>query len=110
MLSSTRLHRLGPYVSVVLFGISLWILHHVLEGYRYSDVLTYLGMLSGGQVLMGLALTAASYVLLTGYDVLALKHIHRPMPYRRVGFASFIGFAFSNTVVDGRRSLSLSLP
>jgi phosphatidylglycerol lysyltransferase len=35
---------------------------------------------------------------LTGYDNLALKHIRHPLGYGRTAFASYIGYAFSNTI------------
>ena len=43
MVVSKRARHVGPYVSVMLFGVSLWILHHVLKGYRYGDVVHDLG-------------------------------------------------------------------
>lgn len=37
---------------------------------------------------------ASNYLALTLYDVLALRHLGRRLPYRQVGFASFVGYAF----------------
>jgi hypothetical protein len=42
-----------------------------------------------------------SYLLLTLYDVLALRHIGRTLPYRGVALASFTGYAFSHTLGFG---------
>jgi phosphatidylglycerol lysyltransferase len=46
-------------------------------------------------------LAVASYLLLTLYDMLALRHIGRTLPYRRVALASFTGYAFSHTLGFG---------
>jgi len=40
-------------------------------------------------------------LLLTLYDVLALRHVGRTLPYRRVALASFTGYAFSHTLGFG---------
>jgi uncharacterized membrane protein YbhN (UPF0104 family) len=33
---------------------------------------------------------------MTGYDVLALWYVGRPLAYRKTAFASFMSYAFSN--------------
>jgi phosphatidylglycerol lysyltransferase len=40
-------------------------------------------------------------LLLTLYDVLALRHIGRTLPYPSVALASFTGYAFSHTLGFG---------
>ena len=35
---------------------------------------------------------------MTGYDALALRMMRVPLAYRRIGLASFIGYAFSNNI------------
>ena len=44
------------------------------------------------------SLSAASYLLLTGYDTLGLRYARHALPYRRTALASFVGYAFCNTV------------
>ena len=50
------------------------------------------------QPFAALGLVAASYLLLTLYDMLALRHIGRTLPYRRVALASFTAYAFSHAL------------
>jgi phosphatidylglycerol lysyltransferase len=45
-------------------------------------------------VLAALAVTAASYALFAIYDLLALRHIGKRLPYSRVALASFTSYAF----------------
>jgi uncharacterized membrane protein YbhN (UPF0104 family) len=40
-------------------------------------------------------LTVLNYVILMGYDMLAVKSVAHPLPFRRVALASFTGFATS---------------
>ncbi len=49
-------------------------------------------------VFAAVALTAASYLLLTGYDFLALRYVGRRLRVRDILLASFTAFAFSNNL------------
>jgi len=51
----------------------------------------------GNGSLLRLGLTAASYVLLMSYDALALHHIRKTLPFRRVALASFTSYAFAHS-------------
>ena len=69
-----------------------------MRAYTYADLVRETRSLPRARLLVALALTALSYALLTGYDALALRYVQHPMPYRRIAFASFIGYAVSNTL------------
>ncbi|WP_045227366.1 bifunctional lysylphosphatidylglycerol flippase/synthetase MprF [Methyloterricola oryzae] len=91
-------HLLGPITGSVLFFASLWTLHHLLVDYRYAEVSAELRALSQRQVINALLLTALSYLTMSFYDVLAIRYIGNPLPWTKVGFASAVSYAFSNTV------------
>ena len=99
-LSASRwpaLARLLPAVlGVGLLAGALLILERELRRSALSEVRTYLGSLPLATTLAALALTAASYLLLTAYDALAFRYLGRVLPYRKVAFASFLASAFSN--------------
>jgi uncharacterized membrane protein YbhN (UPF0104 family) len=63
-----------------------------------SDVLAAFAAMPRRQIVAGLGLTIASYLLLTGYDFLALRYVGRRLPVRDTLFASFTAFAFSNGI------------
>ncbi|HLY45561.1 MAG TPA: lysylphosphatidylglycerol synthase domain-containing protein [Stellaceae bacterium] len=92
---------LGGAAALLLFAGALLILHRHAQAYRPSEVRRALRTLEAWQPLAALGLTAASYLLLTLYDVLALYHIGRALPYRRVALASFTGYAFSHVLGFG---------
>jgi phosphatidylglycerol lysyltransferase len=97
--------RLLPYIggiaALLLFAAALVILHRHAQAYRPSEVRRALRNLQAWQPFAALGLAAASYLLLTLYDMLALRHIGRTLPYRRVALASFTGYAFSHTLGFG---------
>ena len=97
--------RFLPYVggiaALLVFSAALVILHSHAQAYRPSEVRRALRTLQAWQPFAALGLVAASYLLLTLYDVLALRHIGRTLPYRRVALASFTGYAFSHTLGFG---------
>jgi phosphatidylglycerol lysyltransferase len=92
------LRRLGPFFTVFLFAGALWLLHNELAGFRYRDVMKWFGALPPGNVALAFILTACGYAAMTGYDTLAFRNIREPMPYRRIALASFVGYAFSNSL------------
>lgn len=92
------LKALGAALGLVLFGTALWVLHKELEKYRLSEILQYLNGIPLMQVLAAVVLTMLSYFIMTGYDFFALKFINRPLSFRKIATASFIGYAFSNNI------------
>jgi phosphatidylglycerol lysyltransferase len=92
---------LGGIASLLLFAAALVILHSHAQAYRPSEVRRALRTLQAWQPFAALGLAAASYLLLTLYDVLALRHIGRTLPYASVALASFTGYAFSHTLGFG---------
>ena len=89
---------LGPGISVVLFTAAIWLLHAELKPYHLDDILRAIESIPAARMWAAIGLTILSYVLMTGYDALALRYIRHPLAYSRVGLASFIGYAFSNNI------------
>jgi phosphatidylglycerol lysyltransferase len=90
--------RLVPFVAAGLFAVALWGIHHALGGVGYRTLWRAILSVSPVQVAAAAAWTLAGYAALTAYDVLALRYVRRPLRYSRTGLASFIAFAFSNSV------------
>jgi phosphatidylglycerol lysyltransferase len=82
----------------ILLAAAAWSLRDELAGLDLREVERELGALPGGLLLAAAAVTAVDYVLLSGYDVLALRYAGRKLPYPRVLFTSFIAYAFGNNV------------
>jgi phosphatidylglycerol lysyltransferase len=92
------INTLGSFAGLLLFLVALWVLHHVLSGYHYRDLAAGARAVPARRLLSALLLTALNYFVLTGYDSLAFRYIHRTLAYSKIAFASFIGYAFSNNI------------
>ena len=94
--------RLKPYlfplVSLGLFIAALWAIHHLLAEISYARLVDEVATLSTRQIVLAVLFTAGSFGALMGYDWSALRYIGHRMPGRTVAFASFCGYAFSNTL------------
>lgn len=90
--------RLMPYVSALLFLAALWLLRRELQSFHYHEVAAFLSALPAGRLLLALALTAAGYLSLTGYDLLAGLYTGRVLPLAKTALASFVGYAVSNAL------------
>lgn len=96
-------HNVGALISVGLFGLALWVLHHELKAYHYHEVISQFRAIPPHRLLAGVGLMVASYLLLTAYDTLALRYIRHPLAFHRIALGSFIGYVFSHnaTVLGG---------
>jgi len=83
---------------VGLFALATIVLYHELHGVHYHQVVQAMAAISDWRIVAAVSLTVVSYLLLTCYDVLALRYIRHPLPYHKVSLASFISYAFSNTI------------
>ena len=97
------LQTIGPVISVCLFVLAILLIHHELRGYRYRDIVYQMQQIGYRDIATAVVLTILNYLVLTANDALALVYARHPLPYRQLAFASFIGYAFSNsaTVVGG---------
>ncbi len=92
------LRRLGVAASVIIIAGSLTIFLRMLVRIDPNKVKAAIASTSGDQFMLSLAFTALSYLALTGYDGLALRHLGIKIPYRLAALASFTSYAFSFTL------------
>jgi uncharacterized membrane protein YbhN (UPF0104 family) len=84
-------------VTLAVFAVAVWVLHHSLAKLRLSDVLASLEGEPWTRVAGCVFFSSCSYGMLTLYDYLALRGVHHPLPYRRVAPISFIAFAIGHS-------------
>jgi phosphatidylglycerol lysyltransferase len=95
---SKILKKIAILIVPALFVAALFVLHRQLSVYHLRDIIENVHSISAYKIYMAILLTAFGYLLMTGYDFLALQYIDHPLPYAKIGFASFIGYAFSNNM------------
>jgi phosphatidylglycerol lysyltransferase len=91
-------HYAAGIMSLALFGIAVFVIHHKLEHYRYHDIAHQIALIRGKHLLAALVLMILDYLVLTAYDWLALRYIKQPVKYSRTAIASFVGYAFSHNM------------
>src|SRR6202167_4818754 len=94
----SALRRLALPASLVIITGSLTIFVHTILRIDPNKFKAAIAGTSGDQFLLSFAFTALSYLALTGYDGLALRHLQIKVPYRLTAVASFTSYAFSFTL------------
>ena len=92
------LRRAGLTASVLIIGISLTIFVRTLMRIDPLKFGSAFAATSRHQILLSFGFTALSYLALTGYDGLALRHIGVKVPYWLTASASFASYAVSFTL------------
>lgn len=92
------LRWLGPIASLVIFGATLGVLWTLLGEIDMAKVTGALSTASQRQIGLALAFAALSYLLLTGYDALALRGMGLSLPVATTALGSFSSYAVSFTL------------
>ncbi len=92
------LRRLGIGASLVIIGVSIFIFGRTLVKIDVAQFESAFRATSANQILAAFGLAAMSYLALTGYDALALRHLGSRIPYRLTALASFTSYAISFTL------------
>jgi hypothetical protein len=96
--SHRRFAWIGTAASVLIFAASLTVLWRIGGEVDAAEVRRAFTAASAGQIGAAAGLTALSYLLLTGYDALALRQLGLNIPYRTTALGSFTSYAVSFTL------------
>lgn len=88
----------GALISVVIVCIALTVMYKTLHTFSLQDVLNSLESLTAASILLGFIITGLSYWAITGYDVIALKHLNQNVPYPRAALSAFLASTFGNNI------------
>jgi glycosyltransferase 2 family protein len=89
---------IGPVASIVIFSVSLAVLWHILKELKPDELWNAFSSAGRSQLWQAAALVCLSYLLLTGYDALALKRLGLKIPYRTTALASYTSYSVSFTL------------
>ena len=94
-----RLRRaLPPLVALVLFLAALEVLRSELRTVTWHGLISDILGTPPWRLGLAVLLTTLNYLVLTGYDFLALAYLGKRLPWPRVMIASFLAYAISNNV------------
>lgn len=88
----------GALASIALFLAALYVLYRIAGEVKPDDVVEAFRKAGREQIGLALGFTALSYVLLTGYDALAMRQLNILAHPARIAFASFTSYAISFTL------------
>lgn len=74
------------------------VLQQRLADYPWDRLSDDLAAISPAALAVAVVATALSYLVMIGYDALALAYVEHRMPFRRYAAASFVATAFGNTL------------
>ena len=90
--------RFTPFIGLGLFVLAAVVLYRQLHAFRLHDIVHEVHAIPLTQVWIAILLTFGSYLVMTGYDLLALRYIRHPLPLAKTALTSFLGYAFSNNI------------
>ena len=90
--------HLAPLAGLVAFLVALLVLRHALAGYHYHQLRDDLRSIPILAVVLACLLTLADYIVLTLYDLLALRSVHGDLGYPKVAATAFMAYAFSHNL------------
>jgi uncharacterized membrane protein YbhN (UPF0104 family) len=88
-------HKVAPFVVLAIVVVAGVILYRELSQHSFEEYRKALVQIHPWRMALCVALMMVNYCVLIGYDYLAVKSTGHPLPFRRIAFASFVGFAMS---------------
>ena len=88
----------GLIASVALAGLAIFVMARTLATISFADLRAAIRATSAEQVTFAVLFAVGSYLALTGYDFVVLRHLKRKMSYLVTALASFTSFAISFTL------------
>ncbi|MDR2573320.1 MAG: lysylphosphatidylglycerol synthase domain-containing protein [Desulfovibrio sp.] len=89
------LRYLGPLLVSAIFALAVYLLYQKLKMYSIAQIRESLERISPERIGLSLLLMVVNYMILVGYDWLAIKAIRKSLSVKRVALVSFVGQAVS---------------
>ena len=86
---------IGPLLVLAIFIGAVLLLRHSLQKYTWHTIVEDMRRTSWAQIFAAFGLSVVGYVILVGYDFLALRFVQQKLPLYKIALASFISYAFS---------------
>ncbi len=86
---------LGKLLVLLICLLACWLLYDKLKRYSMEEIIDSILHIRNRQLVLAVVLVIINYAILVGYDWLAVKAIHRRLPFPRVCLVSFAGSAIS---------------
>jgi len=96
--SGNRGILVSAVVTATVTAVAIAALSRIVAEVHLDDVVASVSSVSWVRITLALAATTACYVALSGYDLVALAAIGRPLPWRTAAMASTSAYALSHNI------------
>jgi uncharacterized membrane protein YbhN (UPF0104 family) len=96
--AARRRRIVGAALGVLLFAGAVFVLHSELREHSLNEILSELRRFPRVRLLLAVAATVLGYLAFAGYDAVSLAYLGRRLPFYRVAYAAFLGYAFANSL------------
>lgn len=79
-------------------AIAAFLVYRSLGRYSLEEIADAVRAIPAARLVSALGFVAASYLCLTGFDMLALRYVKKPLHWRQAGLASFCALSIGHTV------------
>ena len=91
-------HVVITAIGLLIALLAVTALRHMAHAVTLAHVVAALAAIPPSTLALAALLTAVSYLVLTGYDALALAHLGYRLPFGTIATASFTSFTMSHTL------------
>ncbi len=90
--------HIGALLSIVIVSAAFWVIYNTLQTISLGEIKVHLQGFPPESLILAFMITVTSYFAITGYDVIALDHIRRKIPYSQAATAAFLASVFGNNI------------
>lgn len=95
----SRLGESGKITAVIMImAIAFWFVSKKLKGVTWAEVQEGFERLPTSHIIVALLLTALNYLILTGYDWIAIRHMKKKLPFSKMMAGAIVGYASGNVL------------
>jgi len=93
--SKRFLHLVGSLLVLAIFLGAAWLLAGELQHYTLREIADHIRNTPASSLVWAVVLAVLSYIVLVGYDLIAVRFVGLDLPLWKVALASFVSYAFS---------------
>jgi len=96
-----RLTEIAKIVAILgIMFVACWLVFHKLEeaNVTVEKVQEGISNVPAWQIALALGLTALNYLILTGYDFIAIRHLRKSLPVSKIMTGAIVGYSYGNVL------------
>jgi hypothetical protein len=81
-----------------MLPLGIWLGYRAFRDHTIADIVASIASIPLVNLALAFACAAASYLCLTGFDALAVRHVGHSLPYRKIALTSFTSLSIGHNV------------